>query len=370
MRDRCSRPPSTGRLRRLHPRRGSPPDGLVPSVSRCWRCSSRADSQQLCGIHCSADESDEQTRGWTVVTVSEKVAVFFSREAALDGSLLQDRVAQALREDIGDGDRATETLLSYPVPGEAVIVAKADGVIAGLDVAVECFRQLDPEVSAFRLCDDAAVVRSDQQVLRLRGDLRMILTAERSALNFLRRMSGIATVTRAAVDVVAHTRCRVLDTRKTTPLLRMFDKYAVRVGGAWSHRDGLFDMCLVKENHIAAAGGLDRTLQLLGELPRRQLVEVEVSTIEDAMTVARAGVPLVLLDNMPLDGMRAAVDAMAEFPEHRRPALEASGNITVDNAAAVAETGVDYLSMGGLTHSVPDLDLSLLVTFDHLGKDS
>lgn len=282
-----------------------------------------------------------------MVTVPEKVAAFFSREAALDGAVLRDRVAEALREDIGDGDRATATLLPHPVPGEAVIVTKADGVIAGLDVAVECFRQLDPQVSTSRLCDDAAVVPSGREVLRLRGDFRMILTAERSALNFLRRMSGVATVTRAVVDAVAHTPCRVLDTRKTTPLLRMFDKYAVRAGGAWSHRDGLYDMCLVKENHIAAAGGLDETLRLLGDLPRHDLVEVEVSTIDDALAVAGAGVPLVLLDNMPLDQMRTVVEAMAEFPEHRRPALEASGNITVDNAAALAETGVDICRWEG-----------------------
>ncbi len=154
----------------------------------------------------------------------------------------------------------------------------------------------------------------------------------------------------------------VLDTRKTTPTLRLFDKAAVRAGGGWSHRTGLHDMCLVKENHIAGAGGLQQALAVLTGALDRHLVEVEVSTVQDAVTVAHAGVPLILLDNMSLDLMRETAEQVARLPEGRRPALEASGNITLENAAAVAETGVDYFSMGGLTHSVPDLDLSLLVS--------
>jgi nicotinate-nucleotide pyrophosphorylase (carboxylating) len=296
------------------------------------------------------------------VTPRERVAQFFSRDISLDPALLAERVAQALREDIGAGDLATSALVPGPVPGEAVVVAKGDGVVAGVDVAVACFQQLDESVTTRSACSDGTAVRRGDEVLRVQGDLRSILMAERTALNFLRRMSGTATVTRGVVEAIAHTGVHLLDTRKTVPTLRAFDKYAVRAGGGWSHRDGLYDMCLVKENHIAAAGGLDKALSVLAPLLETQLVEVEVSTVDDALTVAGSGVPLILLDNMALEQMREVADAVARMPEQQRPALEASGNITRDNAADVAGTGVDYFSMGGLTHSVPDLDLSLLAS--------
>lgn len=296
------------------------------------------------------------------MTPRQRVAEFFSRDVTLDAALVDERVAQALQEDIGEGDLATDTLLPAGVAGEAVIVAKAVGVVAGLDVATACFHQLDRDLAVSRSVAEGAAVARGEEVLRVRGDLRAILRAERTALNFLRRMSGTATVTRAVVDAVAHTGAHVLDTRKTTPTLRMFDKSAVRAGGGWSHRSGLYDMCLVKENHIAAAGGLPAALRLLASVLERQLVEVEVSTVEDAVTAAQAGIPLILLDNMSLGQMGEAVRAVGRLPEQQRPALEASGNITTANASEVADTGVDYFSMGGLTHSVPDLDLSLLVS--------
>lgn len=299
------------------------------------------------------------------MTPRQRVAEFFSRDIVLDPVLIGDRVRQALQEDIGPGDLATDTLLPVGVAGEAVVVAKSEGVVAGLDVATACFHQQDVSLSVSRPRAEGSAVARGEEVLRVRGDLRAILRAERTALNFLRRMSGTATVTRAVVDEVAHTGTHVLDTRKTTPTLRMFDKSAVRAGGGWSHRTGLHDMCLVKENHIAAAGGLPAALTVLAGVLDRQLVEVEVSTVEDALTTAQAGIPLILLDNMSLEQMREAAAAISRMPEQRRPALEASGNITRENAQAVADTGVDYFSMGGLTHSVPDLDLSLLVSLEN-----
>ncbi len=192
------------------------------------------------------------------MTPRERVAAFFSRDVSLDPALLHERVRQALEEDIGAGDLATDALLPAPVAGEAVIVAKSDGVVAGVDVAIACFSQMDERVAVDRLLADGAGVTRGQQVLRVRGDLRAILMAERTALNFLRRMSGTATATRAVVDAVAHTGVHVLDTRKTTPTLRLLDKAAVRAGGGWSHRTGLHDMCLVKENHIAGPAGCSR----------------------------------------------------------------------------------------------------------------
>lgn len=296
------------------------------------------------------------------MTPRQRVAEFFSRDITLDTALVRKRVRQALQEDIGSGDLATDTLLPRALAGDATIVAKSDGVVAGLDVAVACFHEMDPGLTVSSPLPEGASVARGDEVLRVRGDLRAILQAERTALNFLRRMSGTATVTRAVVDQVAHTGVRLIDTRKTTPTLRMFDKAAVRAGGGWSHRTGLHDMCLVKENHLAGAGGLSAALAILAGVLNQQLVEVEVSTVEDAMTVAQAGIPLILLDNMPLEQMREAASVVARMPEQQRPALEASGNITRENARDVAETGVDYFSMGGLTHSVPDLDLSLLVS--------
>lgn len=296
------------------------------------------------------------------MTPRERVAEFFSRDLSLEPAVFAERVAQALREDVGAGDLATSALVRGPVFGEAIIVAKEDGVVAGVDVAVACFRQLGGSMTTRTACTDGAPLRRGDEVLRMYGDLRSILMAERTALNFLRRMSGTATTTRAVVEAIAHTGARLLDTRKTAPTLRAFDKYAVRAGGGWSHRDGLYHMCLVKENHIAAAGGLDKALSVLAPLLETQLVELEVSTVDDALTVAVSGVPLILLDNMPLEQMREVAEAVARMPKQRRPALEASGNITRENAADVADTGVEYLSMGGLTHSVPDLDLSLLVS--------
>ena len=296
------------------------------------------------------------------MTPRQRVAEFFSRDITLESALVEERVAQALQEDIGSGDLATDTLLPAGVAGEAVIVAKSPGVVAGLGVAHACFHQMDGGLDVSTALSEGARVSRGDEVLRVRGDLRAILQAERTALNFLRRMSGTATATRAVVDQIADTDVRLLDTRKTTPTLRMFDKAAVRAGGGWSHRTGLHDMCLVKENHIAGAGGLPAALTALAGVLERHLVEVEVSTVDDAVTTAQAGIPLILLDNMPLEQMREAAAVVARMPEQQRPALEASGNITRENARDVAETGVDYFSMGGLTHSVPDLDLSLLVS--------
>ncbi len=305
-----------------------------------------------------------------------RVRAFFSRDRRLDPDLVARKVAEALAEDLGGPlgtsgtagrDLATDLCLADDRPGRAVVVAKAEGVLAGGEVARSAFAQVDPGLVVRDLAPDGTRLTRGAQVLVVEGGLRGILAAERTALNVLRRMSGTATATSRLVEALAGTATRVLDTRKTAPGLRAFDKYAVRVGGGLSHRDGLFDLALVKENHVAAAGGLAQALALLRDVPH--LVELEVSSVADAEAAAAAGIPLVLLDNMSSDDMRAVVEHVATLPPPDRPALEASGNIDLATAAQAAATGVDYLSSGALTHSVTDLDLSLLVTPERRGAD-
>ena len=271
-----------------------------------------------------------------------------------------DVIDAALREDVGSGDWTSIFTVPPDLPGHARIIAKADGVVAGTDVARRVFLRVDPQLAVnIPVADGDAVVRGDV-ICVIDGAARSILTAERTALNFLQRLSGVATMTRRFADEVRGTSARILDTRKTTPGLRLLEKAAVLAGGGRNHRVGLFDMILIKENHIAAAGGITAAVARVREQNSASLgVEVEVRNMEEFDEALAARPDRILLDNMNLQAMREAVSrAKALSP---RPELEASGNMSLERVADVARTGVDFISVGALTHSAPALDLSLLI---------
>lgn len=265
-------------------------------------------------------------------------------------------ICVALEEDIGSGD--VTTLAS--VPKEQTIngrfQAKAAGIIAGLAVVAETFRQVDDNVIFDPLVADGDRVEAGDVIATVKGPARAILQGERVALNFLQRMSGIATMTRRFVDAVAGTRTTILDTRKTAPGLRMADKWAVRLGGGANHRIGLYDMALIKENHIAAAGGMETAVYRVKKTYPNIPIEIEVTSLDELKTALTLPVDRIMLDNMSLDEMETAVRlANGKIP------LEASGNVSLDTVRAIAQTGVDFISSGALTHSVVALDVSLLL---------
>ncbi len=277
---------------------------------------------------------------------------------------MSDLVERALAEDIGEGDLTTRAVVPEGARALAVIRQKEPGVIAGMGVMREVFLHVDPELEYEAHCPEAKW-REEGTVAHVTGAAASILAAERVALNFLGRLSGVATLTARYVRAVDGTRARILDTRKTTPGLRDLEKAAVRAGGGMSHRRGLYDAILVKENHSALAGGVGAAarlaLEAAPELARAAgrdsiAVEVECATLDEVGDALEAGVRWILLDNMAVDELRRAVE-LADG----RAELEASGGITLDTVRAVAETGVDYISVGALTHSAPALDVSLLL---------
>lgn len=284
----------------------------------------------------------------------------FSAEAALTPAEI-DRfrsiVQRALDEDIGDGDVTTDCLVSPEAVLEGRFVAREAGVIAGLTVAALTFTLLDERVRFTSCVADGDGVTSGTTVATVSGPARALLTGERAALNFLQRMSGIATLTRRFVDALRPSATILLDTRKTAPGLRLLDKWAVRAGGARNHRAGLYDMVLIKGNHVAAAGGITRAVARVRERDaRRRAIEVEVRNLAELRETLALHVDRIMLDNMGLDEMREAVRIVAG-----RVPLEASGTVTLENVAAVAATGVDYISVGALTHSAKALDISMIV---------
>jgi len=247
------------------------------------------------------------------------------------------------------------------VQGRAVIVAKEGLVVAGSQVAKETFRRVEPRLEVSILAPDGRAVGPQEEVLQVEGPLRGILTAERVALNFLGRLSGVATLTRRFVEAVEGTGARILDTRKTTPGWRDLEKAAVVAGGGENHRMGLHDMVLVKDNHLVAGGGVRATVARVQALNTLGLqVEVEVNTLDELEELLPLGVDRVLLDNMTLEMMRMAVARIAALGP-TRPRVEASGNMDLDSVRDVANTGVDFISVGALTHSAPQADLSLRV---------
>jgi nicotinate-nucleotide pyrophosphorylase (carboxylating) len=268
----------------------------------------------------------------------------------------------ALAEDIGPGDATSEATLPAELTVEARILAKANGVVAGLPIVEAVLRRVEPRLEVTALARDGDQVAPGQVVMTVRGPARGMLAAERTALNFLQHLSGIATLTRAFVEAVAGTRAVILDTRKTHPGYRVLEKYAVRMGGGQNHRMGLHDMLLVKDNHIAAAGSLTAAVRQARAAYPQLACEVEVKTLEELREALALDVQRIMLDNMGLEMMRAAVEETAG-----RVALEASGNMSLARVAAVAATGVDFISVGAITHSAPALDFSMDVETGRAG---
>jgi len=268
---------------------------------------------------------------------------------------VSDLVARALAEDVGDGDVTSAATVPEDARGRALITQKAPGVVFGLDVGVQTFRALDPSLVIERLTVEGQW-RDGGPVLRIEGSARSILTAERTALNFMQRLSGIATLTAIYVRAIDGTGARILDTRKTTPGLRALEKAAVAAGGGTNHRSGLYDAVLIKENHAALAGGVGEAVRRARERAPGLALEVECRTIAEVDEALAAGAPRILLDNMSVEQLRAAVAHVAGRAE-----LEASGGVTLETLRAVASTGVQFVSVGALTHSPPALDLSLVL---------
>jgi nicotinate-nucleotide pyrophosphorylase (carboxylating) len=278
---------------------------------------------------------------------------------AVDDTALQ-LIDLALEEDRGPGDWTTRWTVPARTQAHATIVAKADGVIAGMPVAAAVFLRLDPRTHIDVIADDGARVRAGEPVLRVRGPARAILTGERVALNFLQRLSGVATLTRRFVDAVDGTGTRILDTRKTTPGWRVLEKDAVRAGGGENHRAGLYDMVLIKENHKAIAGGLAEAVRRVRDHNTRNLpITVEIHSPDELDDALTAKVDRLLLDNFDTATLTRLVRRAREHAQP--PRIEASGNITLARVREVAEAGVDFISVGALTHSAPAFDLSLLV---------
>jgi nicotinate-nucleotide pyrophosphorylase (carboxylating) len=270
-------------------------------------------------------------------------------------SALNEVVDRALAEDVGAGDLTTDATVPLGARARARITQKAPGVIFGLAVAEAVFRALDPAIQLTPEVEEG-IWREGGPVLRLDGSARAILTGERTALNFLQRLSGVATQTAIHVRAIEDTRAQILDTRKTTPGLRSLEKAAVRVGGGTNHRTGLFDAVLIKENHAAMAGGVGPAVRLAREAAPEVPLEVECRTLAEVDEALTAGAPRILLDNMDPAMLREAVGHVGG-----RATLEASGGVTLETLREIAGTGVDFVSVGALTHSAPALDLSLLL---------
>lgn len=286
----------------------------------------------------------------------------------LHDSRISRLIEEALFEDIGVGDITTEAIVPIDACGRADVLVKSRGVIAGLEVATMVFHSVDPEVFLKPLVADGTDVEGGTIVARVEGPLSGILKAERTALNFLQRMSGIATLTRTFVKAIQGTRARITDTRKTAPTLRILDKLAVELGGGINHRFGLDDMVLIKDNHIAVAGGISAAIEkCLLHLRASNVnvkVEVETKNLDEVHEVLQHhGIHRVMLDNFPINDIRRAVQLINNALE-----TEASGNITLENVREIAETGVDYISIGALTHSPKALDISLEITQTSLGS--
>jgi nicotinate-nucleotide pyrophosphorylase (carboxylating) len=279
-----------------------------------------------------------------------------AHELRLPGSLVDKAVAEALAEDLGmGGDITTEATVPAGTRASGVIAARKAGAVAGVQLAAAAFKTIDPFVEFEVVVGDGDRVEAGGIIARVAGDARALLTAERTALNFLGRLSGIATLTARYVSAIAGTRARIVDTRKTTPGQRALEKFAVRCGGGVNHRFGLFDAVLIKDNHIVAAGGVGAALQRARAHAGHMVkVEIEVTSLDELDDALQLDPDAVLLDNMPLEMLKAAVAEVAG-----RVVTEASGGVNLETVRAIAETGVDHISVGALTHSAPVLDIGL-----------
>ncbi len=281
----------------------------------------------------------------------------FCPDAFISPLEIDAAVERALSEDLGRaGDVTSIATVPEDAPGHAVMIARKAGVVAGLPLVAATFKRISPEIEIEAFARDGTAVAAGMKLMRLAGNARAILSAERTALNFAGHLSGIATATSAFVRRIAHTKARIICTRKTTPGLRALEKYAIRCGGGFNHRFGLDDAMLIKDNHIAVAGDIRAVLtRARGAAGHLVKIEIEVDSLDQLREVLDVGLAdVVLIDNFDFESMRKAVAMVAG-----RLVIEASGGITLDSAAAIAETGVDYLSSGSLTHSVQNLDIGL-----------
>lgn len=264
-------------------------------------------------------------------------------------------IMMALKEDITSEDITTNAVMREPKTGEVELICKQDGVLAGLDVFKRVFELLDPETEFEMFKHDGDKVNNGELIGKIKGDIRVLLSGERTALNFLQRMSGIATYTNKISSLLSGSKTKLLDTRKTTPNMRIFEKYAVKVGGGYNHRYNLSDGILLKDNHIGAAGGVKEAIKMAKEYaPFVRKIEVEVENLDMLEEALEAGADIVMLDNMSPQTMKKAVEMAKGKAE-----TECSGNVTIENIERLIGLGVDYISSGALTHSAPIMDLSL-----------
>ncbi len=264
-------------------------------------------------------------------------------------------IQEALKEDISSEDVSTNAVMKEAVKGEVDLICKQDGIIAGLDVFCRVFQLLDENVETELYCRDGDEVKNGQLMGKVIGDIRVLLSGERVALNYLQRMSGIATYTNSVAKLLEGTGTKLLDTRKTTPNMRIFEKYAVRVGGGYNHRYNLSDGVLLKDNHIGAAGGVAQAVKMAKEYaPFVRKIEIEVENLDMVREAVEAGADIIMLDNMSTEEMREAIRMIGGRAE-----TECSGNVTKENIGRLTELGVDYISSGALTHSAPILDISM-----------
>lgn len=268
---------------------------------------------------------------------------------------MDNLILQALREDISSEDVSTNAVMPVPTEGEVDLIAKQDGIIAGLDVFARVFTLLDADTKVTFSVKDGDSVSKGQKIGKVHGDIRVLLSGERTALNYLQRMSGIATYTNQVASLLKGTNTKLLDTRKTTPNNRIFEKYAVKTGGGNNHRYNLSDGVLLKDNHIGAAGSVTNAVKIAKEYaPFVRKIEVEVENLDQVKEAVEAGADIIMLDNMDHETMKQAMTIINGKAE-----VEVSGNVTKENIARITDLGVDYISSGALTHSAPILDLSL-----------
>jgi nicotinate-nucleotide pyrophosphorylase (carboxylating) len=271
--------------------------------------------------------------------------------------LMQGLIETALKEDIGSGDITTDNLVANDAGGHGVIVAREKAVIAGLDIAYRVFEQLDPKIIFRPECKDGDTVMDGGTVLKVEGKLQSLLMGERTALNFLQHLSGIATHVRSYMDRLVNKKVRLVDTRKTTPGLRVLEKYAVRVGGACNHRMGLYDGVLIKDNHIAACGGITKAVKhIRNNISHLIKIEVEVSSLDEVKEAVEAGADVIMLDNMDIGRIKQSIKHI-----DGRALVEVSGRITIESLNRLADIGVDIISVGALTHSARSVDLSMSI---------
>lgn len=264
-------------------------------------------------------------------------------------------IENTLEEDLGSGDVTTDAIFSVDDTCEALIIAKEEGIIAGIPIAERVFQKLAPEVTVAQKLKDGEHVNPGDEILVIKGSIHAVLSGERLSLNLLQRMSGIATATSKYVAAISGYRTRILDTRKTAPGLRVLDKYAVSIGGGCNHRFGLYDAVLIKDNHIDFAGNISNAIEIVrSKYQSKFKVEVETSTLDEVREALKAGADIIMLDNMTVEMMKEAVRII-----NGKSITEASGGITLDNVRQIADTGVDFISVGAITHSSPALDIGL-----------